>query len=73
MCVNQHRDHFKFLFRNDSFKLKKCLLKATPFLEYFDKKTYFVILHKLATFHYPTVFTSQVIQQNVFHVPSLGI
>ena len=27
------------------------------------------MLHKLAKFHHQTVFTSQVIQQNVFHVP----
>ena len=31
------------------------------------------MLHKLAKFHYQTVFTSQVIQQNVFRVSCLGI
>ena len=42
--------------------MPKTSLKATPFLELFDKKIYFVTLHKLATFHYQTMFTSQVIQ-----------
>ena len=37
-------------------------LQATFFIEFFDKKFYFVILHKLAKFHYQTVFTSQIIQ-----------
>ena len=31
------------------------------------------MLHKLVKFHYQTVFTSQVIQQNVFRVSYLGI
>ena len=36
--------------------------QATSFIEFFDKKCYFVILYKLAKFHYQTVLTSQVIQ-----------
>ena len=31
------------------------------------------MLHKLAKFHHQTIFTSQVIQQNVLHVSSLAI
>ena len=31
------------------------------------------MLHKLAKFHHHTMFTSQVIQQNVFGVSSLNI
>ena len=31
------------------------------------------MLHKLVKFHYQTVFTSQVIQQNVFRVSYLDI
>ena len=34
----------------------------TFFREFFDKRLYFVMLHKLAKFHYQTVFTSQVIK-----------
>ena len=36
--------------------------QATFFTEFFDKKFCFIILHKLAKYHYSTVFTSQVIQ-----------
>ena len=43
------------------------------FMEFFDKKIYFVMLHKLAKFHYQTVFSSQVIHQNMFRVSCLGI
>ena len=35
--------------------------QATFSLEFFDKKLYFVITHKLAKFHYQTVFTSKII------------
>ena len=31
------------------------------------------MLHKVAKFHYQTVFISKVIQENVFHVSCLGI
>ena len=48
----------RILFAEDSLKIKK----ATFFIEFFDKTFCFVILHKLAKFHYQTVFTSQVIQ-----------
>ena len=37
-------------------------IQATLFIEFFDKKFYFVLLRKLAKFHYQTVLTSQVIQ-----------
>ena len=75
VCESAHRPlqipFQKWFF--ETYEMPKTSLKATPFLELFDKKIYFVILHKLATFHYQAVFTSQVIQQNVFRVPCLGI
>ena len=42
--------------------------QATFLIDFFDKKIHFVILHKLAKFHYQIVFTSQVIKQYVFRV-----
>ena len=36
--------------------------QATFFVEFFDKKNHFVILHKLTKIHYQTAFTSKVIQ-----------
>ena len=36
--------------------------QATFFIEFFDKKFSFVILHKVAKCHYQTVFTSQPIK-----------
>ena len=48
-------------------------LQATFFIKVFDQNLSFVILHKLAKFYYQTVFTFQVIQENVFHVSCLGI
>ena len=36
--------------------------QATFFIEFYDKKSYLVILHKLAIFHYQAVSASQVIQ-----------
>ena len=65
MCSNQHTDVLRFLFTKDSMKIRKDMkanFQATIFIELFDKKFWFVILHQLATFHYQTVFTSQVIQ-----------
>ena len=47
--------------------------QATFFIEFFNKKISFVILHELAEFRYQTVFFSQVIQQNVLGVSCLGI
>ena len=47
--------------------------QATFCVEFFDKKFYFAILHKLAKFHYQTMFTSQVMQYNVFRVSWLNI
>ena len=46
--------------------------QATLFKE-IDKKFSLVMLQKLAKFHHQTIFTSQVIQQNVFRVSCLGI
>ena len=54
ICPNQHADLFGILFTKDSLKIKKGLeLVSRP---------HFIILHKLAIFHYQTVLTSQVIQ-----------
>ena len=39
--------------------------QATFFI-FFDKNFSFVLSHKLAKFRHQTVFTSQVIQENVF-------
>ena len=64
VCQNQHIDLLRFLFTEDSLKIKK---------KKFDKNFYFVILYKLAKLHYQIVFTSQVIQQNVFRVSCFGI
>ena len=47
--------------------------QATLFIEFFDKTYSLVMLHKLAKVHHQTMFTSQVIQQNVFCVSWLGI
>ena len=46
------------------WKLKgaRTSFQAIFFIEFFDKKFHLVILHKVAKFHYQTVFTSQVIQ-----------
>ena len=65
MCSNQHTDLLRSLFTEDSMKIRKDMeanFQATFFTESFDKKFWFVILRQLATFHYQTVFTSQVIQ-----------
>ena len=71
ICPNQYADLHRILFTEDSLKIKKGLeLVFRPNFSYnfFNKKNYFVILHKLAKFHYQTVFTSQVIQKYVFRV-----
>ena len=55
----------RFFVTEDSLKIKKGLELVSRlhfFKEFFDKKIYFVILHKLTKFRYQTVFTSQVIQ-----------
>ena len=64
ICQNQHVDFLRFLVTEDSFNNKKNLeLVSRPHLkEFFDKNFSCVILHKLAKFHYQTLFTSQVIQ-----------
>ena len=62
---NQHTDLLRFLFMEDYLKIKKgleLLSKAIFFLEFFDEKFSFVMLHKLAKFHHQTMFTSQVTQ-----------
>ena len=62
---NQHAGLLRFLFYRGFFENCKgsvTSFQATIFTEFFDKKFYFVMLHKLAKFHYQTVFTSQVIQ-----------
>ena len=51
-----------FLFTEDSLKIKKGLELVLFSIELYDKKSYLVMLHKLAKFHYQTVFASQVIQ-----------
>ena len=43
------------------FKGPGASFQATFFVEFFDKKNYFVILHKLAKFYYQNAFTPQVI------------
>ena len=71
-------------FKNFIFQWKLCLIlckhkrawncfQATVFVELFDEIFCFLIWHKLANFHQPTVFTSQVIQWNIFLVLCLGI
>ena len=50
---------------NDSFFSR---IPRKFFIEVFDKKFSFVILHKLTKFNYQTVFTSQFIQQKVLRV-----
>ena len=47
--------------------------QATTFIEFLDKKFSLAMLHRLALFHQQTMFTSQVIQQNMFRVSCLGI
>ena len=75
-CPNQHADLLTILFTEDSWKIRKGLeLVSRPHFAYtfLIKKNYFLILHKLAKFHYQTVFTSQVIPEYVFRVSCLGI
>ena len=64
ICPNQHADLLRILFTEDSLKIKKGLeLVSRPYFSWnFFKKFYFVILHKLAKFHYQAVVTFQVIQ-----------
>ena len=76
ICPNQHSDLLRFLFTDYSLKIKKAwnqLLGHIFHTIFFYQKFYVLILHKLAKFHCQTVFTSQLIQQNVFHVSCLGI
>ena len=57
---------FASLFANWKGPLTK--FKAAEFVEFFDKNFSFIIWHKLAKFYYQTMFTSQVIQWNVYLV-----
>ena len=64
ICPKQHAVLLRILFTGDSVKIKKGLgLVSRPHFSYnfFIKKNYFVILHRLAKFYYQTVFF-QVIQ-----------
>ena len=60
ICPNQHPQNpsYREFFENQ--KGPRTIL-GQIFHIIFDKKIYFVILYKLAKFHYETVFTSQVI------------
>ena len=51
---------YRGFFKNS--KGPKTSFRAKFFIEFFDEEFLFVILHKLAKFHYQTLFTSQVIQ-----------
>ena len=61
ICPNQHAYLLKVM---DSLKIKKDLeeVSRTHISYKFLIKNSFLILHKLAKFHYHTVFISQVIQ-----------
>ena len=74
---NQHAGLLRFLWKLDenSLKIKKGLeLVFRPHFSYnlLIRKFYFAMLHKLAKFHHQTVFTSQVIQLNMFCISCLG-
>ena len=57
-----------FLQRTFSKNEPRTSFRAPFFVEHFDKNFPFEMLHKLAKCHYQTVFTSQVIWENVFLV-----
>ena len=61
---NQYAGLLRFLFTEDSLKIKEpgTSFQPTFFIEFVDIKLYFVMLHKLAKFHYQAVLLSQVIQ-----------
>ena len=62
---NQHAGLCRFLITENSLKIKKGLELVTSLhfsYNFFDKRIYFVMLLKLAKFHYQTVFTSQIIR-----------
>ena len=46
----------------ENYKGPGTSFQAIIFIRFFDEKFYIAILHKLAKFHYQTVFTSKVIQ-----------
>ena len=73
ICSNQHADLLRSLFTEDSLKIKKGLeLVSRPHFSYnfYDKKLYFVILHKLAKFHQRLCLLPKVCSKMcfVFHV-----
>ena len=59
------------IFTGNFLRIKKG--QAIISIKCFHKKFSFVILYKLAKFHYQTVLTSPVIQLNVFRISYLGI
>ena len=64
LSKSAHRP-LQILFYRGFFENRKGLgtsFQATFFIDFFDKKISFVMLHKLAKFHHQTAFTSQVIQ-----------
>ena len=63
-------------FLEDSLKIKKGLGRVSRrhfFIEFCDEKISFVMLHRVAKFRHQTMFTSQVLWQNLFLVSCLGI
>ena len=63
--ISVHADFLRFLFKEDSLKIKKSLEIV------FDKNFSFVILHKLVKFQYKTVLISNLFG-NVFCVSYLA-
>ena len=66
---NQYTDLLRFLFIEDSLKIKKefCTsFQATFFIEIFDKTFSFVMLNKLAKFHHQTVFLPKLFSKMCF-------
>ena len=75
ICQNQHA-HLSDSLYIGLFENQKefgASFEATFFINLFDKNFPFVMLHKLAKFHYQTVITFQVTKKNVYHVSCLGI
>ena len=70
---NQHIGLLRFLFTENSLKIKKGLeLVPRPHFSYnFFINFFWWMLHKLGKFHDHTVFTSQVIPYNMFRVSCL--
>ena len=60
ICQNQKTDFLGSFFTQDSLKIKRTAtsFQVTSFAVFNNKHFSFVMLHKLAKFHYQTVFTS---------------